>query len=159
MVFNDKNAQTLTKKGFTLIELLIAVAILILILAWGPFTNLSTFRDYQVFQEADYLVSNLRFAQYLSLYQKNDASFGIEFSSNRYSLFERSSNGKIGFIRSHSLPGGLKISGTKQIVFQKNTGKPSWSGIIRIQETTKGGIVFHKKAININSQGNIEILK
>lgn len=159
MVFNGEPTQILKKRGFTLIELLISVAILSLLFSWGPFVNVSTFRDYQISQEADYLVNNLRFVQYLSLQQKDDSSFGIKFSGNEYSLFENLSSGKTEFFRSHPLPKGFEISGPEEITFRKSTGKPSWNGDIRILETTKKGVVFHKREININSEGNIEILK
>jgi len=155
MVPNGSSAKNL--KGFTLIEVLISVALLIFIFSLGPFFNVSILREYQISQEADYLEDNLRLIQALSLFGKDDASFGIQFSSDKYSLFEKIS-GKIELFRSHLLPKGIIISGPEEIVFEKPSGKPSWSGILRIMEM-ENGVVFRKKEVEINSQGNIEILK
>jgi type II secretory pathway pseudopilin PulG len=159
MVFSGKLTKILKKGGITLIELLISVAILILILSFGPFVSVKTLRDYQISQEANYLVSNLRFLQYLSLYQKDDSSFGISFSEAKYSLFEKPSDKDIEIFQSHPLPKGFKINGPKEIIFEKNTGKPLWNGTINILEITKGEVVFHKREISINPEGNVEILK
>ena len=159
MVFTRQFTKILNKEGFTLIELLVSISILILILSLGSLANVGTLREYQISQETNYLVSNLRFLQYLSFYQKDDSSFGINLSNNQYTLFEKSSGNKIEVFRAHSLPNGLEIVGPKEISFEKDTGKPSWNGIINILDVTKQGAVFHKREININPQGNIEILQ
>ena len=159
MVFTRQFTKILNKEGFTLIELLVSISILILILSLGSLANVGTLREYQISQETNYLVSNLRFLQYLSLYQKDDSSFGINLSNNQYTLFEKSSGNKIEVFRAHSLPSGLEIVGPKGIIFEKDTGKPSWNGIINILDVTKKGAVFHKREININPEGNIEILQ
>ena len=160
MVFNCKRNPTLNQKGFTLIELLISVAILILIFSFGPFITIGALRDYQISQEADYLVSNLRLVQQLSLQQKNDSFFGIKFAKNTYSLFRTTSlEDEIEIFRSHPLPKGYQINGPKKVIFEKMTGKPLWNGIIGILEVTKDGVVLHKKEININPEGNIEVLQ
>jgi prepilin-type N-terminal cleavage/methylation domain-containing protein len=159
MVFNDIFPKILRKKGFTLIELLISVSILILILSLSPFPQVSILRDYQISWEANYLEINLRDIQFASLYQKNDAFFGIKFSKDKYLLFEKNSQGEIEIFKLHLLPKGFQISGPEQIIFEKGTGKPSWEGIIRILEITKEDIILHKREISINSEGNIEILK
>jgi prepilin-type N-terminal cleavage/methylation domain-containing protein len=160
MVFNPQSAPILKKRGFTFIELLVSVAILILVLAFGPFIGTAIFRDYQTSQEANYLETNLRGGQLFSWGQKNDSSFGIRFFEDKYFLFEGSSfDKKTAILRSHPLPKGFKIEGPREIVFKKGTGKPSWDGIIRILEITKEGVILHKREIHINLEGNIETLK
>ncbi|MCD5396359.1 MAG: prepilin-type N-terminal cleavage/methylation domain-containing protein [Candidatus Pacebacteria bacterium] len=160
MVFNNKSAFLSIDKGFTLIELLLAVALLILIFSFGPFVGVKTLRDYQISREANYLVNNLRFAQYLSLFQKNDSFFGIKFTEKGYSLIEKPSLDEEGeALRYHPLPRGFKINAPKEIIFQKSTGKPLWDGVVRIVEVTQEGVILHKREININSAGNIEVLK
>lgn len=160
MVFDGQFTTSCQRKGFTLIELLISVALLLLLLSLGPFVNVSTLRDYQISQEADYLVSNLRHLQLLALFHSNDSHFGIQFTQNSYSLFIQTSPEEKEVFRSRLLPKGFILSAPPQILFYKNTGKPSWSGIIAIlEQNPKNKFIFHKKEIHINAQGNIEILQ
>jgi hypothetical protein len=106
------------------------------------------------------LESNLRLVQRLSLQQKNDSSFGIKFFENKYFLFERPSfEKKVEIFQAHQLPKDFKIEGPSEIVFEKATAKPSFVGIIRILLLDKENIVLNKREIDLNSVGNIEILK
>lgn len=159
MVFDGKFTKSLNSEGLTLIEVLISISILILLFSSGPFISTKILKDYQISQESNYLVGNLRFLQYLSLYQKNDCSYGIKFLENKYLFLKKYPDGETEAFKSHFLPQNLKIEGPSEIIFEKNTGKPSWSGIVRIIERTNEGIILQKREIDINSEGNIEILK
>ncbi len=160
MVSGNQHSFTLKSRGFTLIEFLITVGILLILLSLGPFITTGTLRDYQISQEANYLIDNLRLAQHLSLYQKDDSFFGIRFAKDKYFLIQKSSLQEQGEpFRAHSLPTNFQINGPSEIIFEKMTGKPLWQGVIGILEVNQKGVVFHRREIYINAEGNIETLQ
>lgn len=141
-------------KGFTLIELMVTIAIfLITVTAVIPIG----FRLFSV-QNLDNVTADimvyLRQAQTQARYQKNDSSFGVYFSNNSLVLFQGDSYATriTQQDNSVSIPGSITVSGVTQIVFNKGTGNPSWTGTIVIQQQN------NSRSIQINQQGLIEIL-
>lgn len=156
MVFDSQSSSNI--KGLSLIELLISLFLLFFLFSFGAFSTINILRDYQIIQETEKLITNLKFLQLFSLYQRKDSCYGIKFQNDKYSVFQKVGEERE-FLKVYILPSGFKIEGPEEIVFEKDSGKPSFEGIIRISEVNSQGVVLKKKEIEINSEGNIEILK
>ncbi len=139
-------------KGFTLFEIILTIgifAILVAVTAPLAFRFLGT---QNIDDATKTTVASLRQARTQALFQKNDASFGINFSSSSYTLFQGSSYATRTATQDivTTFPVGITISGLTEVVFEKRTGTPSSIGTLLIQS---GG---SSRSITINSQGLIQ---
>lgn len=127
-------------KGFSLTEILIVVAVVGLLLVFTLPMSIDFYRTQQLDTIAEEVVQALRGAQLKAMSMNNDSAWTVYFESGQYRLEDEL----------FSLPSGILISGTNQVIFSKLDGLPSYVGNIAI---TNGQ---NTKTININSQGRIQ---
>lgn len=120
------------KKGFTLIELLIVIALIFMFSGITFPVTYSFFHKSALEDEARNIESSLRKAQSLAITGRGDSSAGVKFSEDDYTVFEgesyqdrRSSKDLV-----ISFPIVLSVDGVQEIVFQKTTGLPIFTGMI-----------------------------
>lgn len=157
MIFT--NSKSIKKeKGFTLIEVLIVIGISGIITLFAG-TNLLGFqKSTSLRTTADELVANMQKVQSLSVSAKGNFAYGIHFDSSYYEIF-------IGTTYNPSSPDNVRInlpngialqnvqfSPSGDIVFEKLTGYPDYSGALDVV------LGSEKVTVTVNSLGVINIL-
>jgi len=124
--------------GFTSFEIIAAILVIAIIgaIAIARFTAPS---DYTVAAEVEIMKSNIRYAQFRALSDAdtslgvNDATWGIAFSANSYTLQQNGSTATINFpgddSATHNLPAGITVSASASPLTFDVWGSPGASNI------------------------------
>lgn len=149
------------KEGFSLIELVVVVAIL-LILAGFFLISLNLLRhknslDYS----AQEIIKTLRLAQNKTLASEGNSSFGVNFASNKFTLFKGSVFNQFDAEnQERKLTTDVTISqinlanATSSIVFDRLTGTTANNGFIKIELTNDSS---QNKDIFIETSGAVSV--
>lgn len=150
----DKSIKTYirNKEAFTLIEMLLVVSIVSIIATFSTafysrFINQNSVNNIQ-----DQIISQARKAQTYAMQNKQNANWGIYYSTNVLTLYSGSSyaSRNSSFDETFEFNSNITVTGISDVNFTKNTGKPNTTASITI--TSPNG----SKTVNINAQGNIE---
>jgi len=120
------------KQGFTLIELMIVIALIFMFSSITFPVSYSFFHKSALKDEAGNIESSLRKAQSLAITGRGDSSAGVKLSQDSYTVFEgetyqdrRTSKDLV-----IAFPIVMAIDGAQEVVFQKTTGLPIFTGMI-----------------------------
>lgn len=139
--------------GFTLMEIMIVLAImLILAAASAPFY--SFFQSFGALNSSKQeVLENIRLTRSKALAGENNSSFGVYFSSNKYTIYQGDSyvarDQSQDFI--NELPAGISFSGLSEIRFTLKTGLPSIAGTLTMTNASDNST----SSISVNSAGLI----
>ncbi len=120
----------LTLRGFTLIEVLLSVVLLSMIAGMSiPLSRIFLERN-ELDQTTATLAQTLRRAQFMSIAQDGDSTWGVKVTSSSILLFKGSSYATRDqiFDESTSIAPSIIFSGLSEVVFQKGTGTPTATG-------------------------------
>lgn len=141
------------QKAFTLVETLLVIGIFSLLLIFTLPAFLDFYGENQLDVCSREVAQALRIVQLKSISVEQDSRFGIYFTENSYILFKGDSyeNREVEYDEIFNLPSIIKISGLREIVFEKVSGNPSTAGGIILSNNTASKTVF------INSLGRISL--
>jgi len=138
--------------GFTLVELLLSISIMMMLVV----ISAPIYQSFQFANELDnsvtLTVSSLRTAQNFAINGKDDAAWGVNISSQTIVIFRGDSfaSRDTSFDTTTILSSNISISGLNNITFGKNSGLPSTTGTITLQNNAG-----NSKSININAKGRL----
>lgn len=137
-------------RGFTLIELLLVIVILSVI----TLTSVSFYSRFltqnAVANTTDQLANQLRKAQLYAMMSRQNSAWGVNFSSNKMTLFKGTSLGQDhSFDEVFNVNSNISLSGFSETSFARVTGMPTPSTAQNI--TILGN--NNSKTVVINQQG------
>jgi prepilin-type N-terminal cleavage/methylation domain-containing protein len=135
-------------RGFTFIEFLIVISIIAVLLILTVPLGLDFYRNQQLDSVTQEVLQNLRRA-HIDAMSQSGYSFGAQFGSEEYVLFQGESAATGENEEIFDIPGAISFSGINEVVFSKLTGEPSITGDINI---TNG---ISTTTISINSLGRL----
>lgn len=139
-------------KAFTLLELLLTIALIsILFLLSAPIIQVATGNN-EFEENILMLIRSVRTAQTNAFTSKEDSSWSIRFSGNGELIIfkgDEFSSRDQNFDIEYNLAQGIQISGTSEIIFQKNSPMPNNGGTITLTYSNL------QKEIQINQYGAI----
>lgn len=134
------------KQGFTLIELLIVVALIFIFSSVTFPVSYGLFHKSALKDEARNIESSLRKVQALAITGRGDSAAGVKLFQEDYTVFEgesyedrrKSKDTVLAF------PVVMEVDGAREIVFQKITGLPYFTGMIGRWDfnETEGEVVY-----------------
>jgi prepilin-type N-terminal cleavage/methylation domain-containing protein len=139
--------------AFTLIEITLVIALLSIILTVAVPYGLRFFSVERLNGTSRELLESLRLAQFQSMSQSMDSSFGIYLREESFILFrgESYTQRDIQYDQVYYLPEQIDLSGLNEVVFEKLTGLPSQIGEIILSSREQENIIY------INDQGLISL--
>lgn len=142
-------------KAFTLLEVLVVLGITMTLSIMVMPVAISQIQSKTVLNMAEDLSSSLFLYQQNAYSRKNNKSYGISFSTTRYTIFIGNTLASAENFESVDFPSSVTISqislanSSNEIVYPAGSFKPSTTGTIRLTD----GITIYQ--ININSEGLI----
>jgi len=134
------------KQGFTLIELMIVIALIFMFSSITFPVSYSFFHKSALKDEARNIESSLRKAQSLAITGRGDSSAGVKFSQDDYTVFEGESyeDRRASKDLVIAFPIAMSVEGMQEVVFQKTTGLPIFTGMIGHWDfnETAGNVVY-----------------
>lgn len=143
------------KKGFALVELLIVIGLLSMILALAFITTFALVFDTALRDQTRNVESALRKAQAVAITGRGDSNAGVKIKETSFTIFQGNSYGEriMLYDRNVYFPVTMSLQGTREFVFQKESGLP----ILAEEEASiilsYGG---DEREIIVSSQGKIE---
>ncbi len=135
--------------GFTLVELLLVISIIIIIGTFSVVFFSRFLTQNAVANTQDQLIGEIRKAQLYAMMGKQNGNWGVNFLSNKITLFQGNSySGRNNvFDETFSVNANISVAGFTGVIFTKTTGLPDTTGTYTIigNDTSK--------PITINSQG------
>ena len=140
--------KLLTNNAFTVVELMLTIAIMGIISTF-TFSFYTRFLTQNALSNTvDQMAGSLRKAQTYSMAGKQESNWGVNYSSNKITLFKGTSIGQDpAFNEVYDTSPNIAISGFTEIYFNRVTGLPSTIAAITITGNSE------TKTITINEQG------
>ncbi len=141
------------KNGFTIIELLLTVAAMAILagFSFSMYRSLQGGNDLTNIQNI--FVQTMRRAQILAQANEGDSDWGVSLQNGSLILFEGSSYATrtAGKDEIFDIPASITYSGVTEIVFEKFSGQPLFTGI-----TTFISPYGESRSVTLNENGMLE---
>lgn len=141
------------QKGYTLLEISLTLTLLVFVLGLGAPILWSAVTQNDMWLSVQIVTHSLRRAQSLSMAMKKDTRWGVKLTEKNAIVFSGSSfDSRLSdYDETIDFPVNLKFQGSTELIFEKLSGLPNFSGNIILENPSN-----QTKTIIINSSGTVD---